>query len=290
MKIGWHADIHYNGATVDNTMIRTPLSYLFNTSGCDILILGGDNINLAGNRPRAQLFIENFWNNVDAVGFGEQCYAIPGNHDIPLDAWFRYSDDRALCPRELRYDGISIYLLNTVGSLGYGNNQLTSGAGGKVGVSEMCPYMPFSDIRWLKRCITQAHNRGDIVLIFTHHHVYFTIDSASAYYANKTCLTQLNSYHICRNAHTIYSALQDSSPVIVLMAHLWDTPSGEGYAEYDSDGVYLVYKKHFTASGGADPQTIAYVDANPSTGNVKVYTIEHDYETINEIMNITPSW
>ena len=88
----------------------------------------------------------------------------------------------------------------------------------------------------------------------------------------------------------MYAVLQDIAPVICLMGHLYVNPSGEGYKEHNSDEVYLVYKDHFWTGAVGTISTFAYVEVNTGTGNVKVYTIEHNYTTVNTILDLTPSW
>lgn len=294
-RIGEYGDLHYKPSDSESAIIED-FDYLYNTLGCDKMVLGGDNYD--GDYPHTphmpESHIRGLWEDViEQVpgGMIDETHAIPGNHDIPTsfheEIGREYIGDRAETPQELRpIDGLTILLFDTVGA---------KMQGGDVPAAMTEGYVPYNQIQWLHQKVQEAHSRSDITILIGHHPIYFadTTDVGSYHHYSggsfsKMYHTDTNSYYVVMNFKNLMNYLTDAgTPLIYISNHDADV-SSPYYTDLGNisgvlSGIHHTWQKHLTQ--------FSYIDVDTSTGRVQ-YTVvnEGDAHGENTIMDVTPNW
>ena len=291
MKIAWMADIHYKDTWADSAKqtVKNAINYLMNTKECDVLVLGGDNCHpTTGTQPPQQTesCINEFFAMLNELNVLEVTYAIPGNHDVPLDWWYikamEYIGSRAICPQRVVFPDCDIFLVNTVGSRGFGDIG-ASGQSNPRAVTVNRGYIPYNEVKYLTSLLANSKNNSKPRLVFCH---YLLGKVASInYFGSGDGIHEDHIYHMTLNYQVTKDMWDSYTPIVYLQGH-WFQFTQEAYL--NTDEHYYVVKKHYCKPSTAEFYTIAYVEVNGN--NVKVVTVENDLQTENTIMDVTPSW
>lgn len=300
-RIGLFYDVHH---PKNEAAYQSDADYLLNTLGSDMLVFGGDQIN--GNEPAVphspDADLRAFWDNIEAaIGSSglDKTYAIPGNHDIPVYQHEKiareYIGERGVTPQVIQpVSGVTVILLDTNGARMQGGNH---------GAGHLYNYIPYRNLEFLREELSNAHSRGDAVLVCGHAPFLFGDDPNLLSYnpdgpwggeadaVLKSYADDNGAYEIVQNHLNAYQYFADGSPVVYVSGHDNHNSDLNGSAElYTNDSeIYHVWQDHYSTGVNA-PHSFLYADINESTGNVKIVSVNSADKTETTIMDVTPSW
>lgn len=282
VKLGWMQDSHINDSGISDRSgvdgaITTDIDTLGNTYGVEDIYWTGDQVAPAnsGSVPHVDdADFERFWNLVDNATYSDLVrYAIPGNHDTPIQNHLK-SDDRAILRARVDYDseGVTVLLVNT-----HANGYVSGSPGTTGGTGQTTPNMPYRDLKWLDEQLEDAGNNAKLILP---HAGLFAIDSGITFPTtvdtNPTRRVLKNKrgeyYEFVENFNQVHATIQKYDKVVVPVSHLFQQGSGSRGKE-TVDGVEYVHKNHYWNSNANDASTFGFIDISGSGATVK--TVEH---------------
>jgi len=195
-------------------------------------------------------------------------YAIPGNHDVPVQGFVK-SDPRAVLRARVDYDtaGVTVLLLNT-----QANSMVTGGTGERGGIGPCVPRAPRSDLEWLDNQLADAGSNAKLVLP---HALLHPMDNATIFNGNMD-VDGAQTYEFIENWDYCHnSVLSNHSKVVVPQSHQYDQTSESSST---IDGVEYVRTQHYSNdSDPASPDTYSYIDITDSS--VTITSIAQDGTT-----------
>lgn len=287
MRIGWIQDTHTTadpnepapGAQQELVSMIDDLG----AKGCDTIVHTGDLVHPVASADIPHVTedeFNRFWSLVDQSSYGDLVeYAVPGNHDIPLQTYLE-SDNRAKLTERIDFDsaGVTMILLNTQAT-GY-----TTGSNspeGQGGASTEIPRVPLRDVEWMDEQLTDAGSNAK--LIMPHAPTYFQENAAyNAVHSQNGTLGQGGSYQITWNYQYIHDTLKQYNKVVEPTSHVYDH-SDEGSEQ--ANGVWYAWKLHTYDHSTESMQTYAYIDID-STG-CTITTVNYSDGVENIILDTT---
>lgn len=277
MQIGWVHDTglrlpEEEGATNRREAIMTDLRSVFQEYDATLAVHGGDMVNSdQGKVPHISSpgRYEVFWEVTRELGVEDGVWAVPGNHDVPMQTFFK-AHPNAVWRRQFRFPEAktALFLLNTNGGGGTTGSHGPIAAGGQTAAGVNHGYVPHIDLLWLEEQFPTIPETWAKIIV-CHHHLYWSDNEALATYSPEPAHRSENFYDVVLNARRVHDLLSRQSRVVACQAHLFQSRA-EGYTSVD--GVHYLYKTHYHMSGSF--HTFGIIDARAE--RTRVLTVDHE--------------
>jgi hypothetical protein len=277
VQIGWVHDTGLRrpdeeGAAPRREAITTDLRSLFRGYDATLAVHGGDMVNSdQGKVPHisAPGRYDTFWDVARELGVEDRVWAVPGNHDVPIQRFFA-AHPNAVWRRQFRFPEArtALFLLNTNGGGGATGSHGPTVASGQTAVGVNHGYVPHVDLLWLEEQLRDLPDSWAKLLV-CHHHLYWSDDESLATYSPEPAHRSRNFYDVVLNARRVHDLLSRHSRVVACQAHLFQRGT-EGNTAVD--GVHYLHKSHYHMGG--EFSTFGVIDARPD--RTRVLTVDHE--------------
>jgi len=288
MRVGWIQDTHTKADPTDSAPgAQQQLVDMIDdlgAKGCDTIIHTGDLVHPELSRDIPHVTedeFDRFWSLVDQSSYGDLLeYAVPGNHDIPLQTYLE-SDERAKLTERVDFDadGVTIILLNTQAT-GYTTGSSSAG-GNQGGAATEIPRVALRDIEWMDEQLADSGSNAKLIL--PHAPTYFQETAEyGAVQSNNGTMGGGASYQITWNFNYIHETLKQYDKVVEPTSHVYDH-TDEGSEQ--TDGVWYAWKLHTYDHPSDSVQTYAYIDIDSS--GCTITTVDYSDGSENVILDTT---